>query len=129
MQQVYGLEMPREAAVGFGGGIAGAQDVCGAIAGGVIAAGLALGRTTADPEALRRRAYRVSLELYRRFKAQFGGPDCSSLTGYDFLAPGGYEKYRASGVREERCYRFVAFVVETLAELEEERRAKEAPKG
>lgn len=128
---VYGIEDENlwQAATGFGGGIGGSQDVCGAVSGAVLAANIAMGRLGGDPGKIRTRTYKVVKDAYARFVKEFGGPDCRTLTGFDFSEPGSYDRFHESAVRAEQCPRFVRFMVETLAVMEQERQNREASKG
>lgn len=118
-----------QAATGFGGGIGSQQDVCGAVTGAALAASVAMARITADRAKARTRTYKVVGEAYARFVREFGGPDCRTLTGFDFSEPGSYDRFHESSVRAEKCPRFVRFMVETLAVMEQERQNREASKG
>lgn len=128
---VYGLEDENlwQAATGFGGGMGGSQDVCGAVSGGVLAASVALGRLGGEPAKARARTYKVVKDVYARFVQEFGQPDCRTLTGFDFNEPGGYDRFHESSVRAEKCPRLVTFMVETVAAMEQDRRNREASKG
>ncbi len=99
-------------ATGFGGGIARCQAVCGAISGGIIAIGLS--RAGQDRDRVVGDILRDARHLYRSFEEAFQHTDCRRLTGFDFSAPGGYEAFRQSTVRQERCHRYVRFVVKHL---------------
>lgn len=121
LQEVYGLEGEAlvHAATGFPGGIGGVQSVCGAISGGVIAMGFQMGKNIPDREERFWRARKQAGELYRSFAETFGHADCRPLTGYDFSAPGGYDAFKKSGIREERCVKQVEFVVRQLMALKD----------
>ncbi len=105
-------------ATGFGGGIARKQGICGAVA----AAVMMLGPLTArernwgrnERKELRDETYRRITAFCERFEKEFGALDCRTLTGYDFGVPGGYEAFRASGKKHERCDRCVSFAVATI---------------
>lgn len=121
LQEVYGLRGRSlvNAAAGFGGGIGRAQSVCGAITGGVIAVGLQMGKAVPDRDEMVRRTRKESGDLYRSFAERFGHTDCRQLTEIDFNAPGGYEAFRKSTVRDERCAKQVEFVVRRLVALKD----------
>ena len=97
-------------ATGFGGGIAKTlESNCGAVSGGVIAAGIFLGRDR--PESDCERAYALVRNLLADFREQFGSTICCQLTGLDPQDADWREKYYARNLREERCVQFVRFVV------------------
>ena len=114
MQQAYPVaaDVVPWVATGFGGGIARCQSVCGAVSGGVMAIGLSRAGQSRD-EALGD-ILKAARSLYRSFGEAFQHTDCRQLTGFDFNAPGGYEAFRQSNVRQERCHRYVRFVVKHL---------------
>jgi C_GCAxxG_C_C family probable redox protein len=79
----------------FGGGLAGARDICGCVAGAAIIFGLAHGRT--GPDQARRGSWKRTRRFCRQFEREFGSLDCSEITrGSPFRAA------------HERCAREVA---------------------
>ena len=90
----------------FGGGIGRSEDVCGALAGGVLAIGASIGRTR--PEDDRLRSYDAAGELHKKFQTTFGSTSCKVLNRGDFKSP----EHRV------RCGRFVEectkFTIEIL---------------
>jgi len=115
-------------ATGFGGGLGRKQLVCGALTGGVIAAGAIVAAKRAstrdDRAALRDETYALVRELHDRFQARFGCTDCRTLTGFDFSEPDGYKRFSESGQKERVCHEAVRFVIQTVAELAEPPRQK-----
>src|SRR3990172_6835485 len=101
-------------AAGFGGGIGRCQAVCGAISGGVIALAVKNRLEYKDTQEARTATSRAARELYRGFEQTFGRTDCRSLTGHDFSTPEGYQRFTESGVKQERCYNYVTFVVQKV---------------
>jgi C_GCAxxG_C_C family probable redox protein len=98
--RAQGLELPGacfRAATPFGGGIGRSEDVCGALAGGVMGIGAALGRE--DPKEDKTRAYDAASHLYKGFASAFGSVACRDINMGDFKSPG--HKARCTGfVRE-----------------------------
>ena len=83
-----GIELAGQArmmATPFGGGIGRSEDTCGALIGGVLAIGVALGRTL--PEEDRLRSYEAAGKLYQAFQARFGSTCCKVLNRSDFKTP------------------------------------------
>lgn len=69
---------PMRIATGFGGGVgATLSEMCGALAGGVMAIGLAVGRD--EPGKSSGQAQRLTVELRRRFIAAHGSSNCGVL--------------------------------------------------
>jgi len=93
------------AATPFGGGMGRAGCACGALSGGMIALGLAVGRTTPDA-AQKDEAYARAERLWRRFVARAGGEDCRDINTLGF----GHPDHKAF------CGRFVAIGAELAAE-------------
>ncbi|MBN2170923.1 MAG: C_GCAxxG_C_C family protein, partial [Candidatus Krumholzibacteriota bacterium] len=80
-----GLGLDRDAALRiaapFGGGMGHQGETCGALAGAMMVIGLAHGRTRADDEAAKERAYALVAELRERFRAHGGHLLCRDLLG------------------------------------------------
>ena len=79
----------------FGGGVGRSEDICGALAGGVMAIGAAIGRTEAEDDRLR--SYEAAGKLHKSFCEEFGSSQCRVLNKSDFKSP----EHRV------RCGRFV----------------------
>ena len=62
---------------GFGGGIAEALDVCGALVGGVMVIGALYGRR--DPSGDQATNWRLCREYHRRFQEAFPATDCRTI--------------------------------------------------
>lgn len=120
---MYGLEGEDLwlAATGLGGGIGRSQDVCGALTGGVMALGLAVGRGQGLTRETRQRArdeiYARAHQLYERFHEQFGTVECRPLIDVDLSAPDGQTLFKQSGARDRVCRPAVHFAIRTVAEL------------
>jgi C_GCAxxG_C_C family probable redox protein len=119
---MYGLEGERvwSAASCFGGGVARYQSMCGALTGAAIALGIYGGRTVSDPQAIADTVRPGMRELVREFRESFGHTDCADLIPFDLNGPEGYEPFRQSGMKQQRCYQYVRFVVGTVARWNEE---------
>ena len=79
--------MPREDALkiasGFGGGMAGMRDVCGAVSGMFMAYGLLCGSADPKDRAAKTQHYEVLRQLAAEFEAQNGSLICRQLLGLD----------------------------------------------
>jgi C_GCAxxG_C_C family probable redox protein len=71
-EAAYGVATP------FGAGMSGAKDTCGALTGGLMGLGLALGRSKAAAPA--KPATTAGKELYDCFVAEFKSASCQELT-------------------------------------------------
>ncbi len=69
----------------FGGGVGRSEDICGALSGGVLAIGAALGRSEATDD--KKRSYDAARELHDWFNQQFGSTACLALNKGDFKSP------------------------------------------
>lgn len=92
-------DQTKMAATPFGGGIGRSEDVCGALAGGVLALGVALGRT--EPNQDRFRSYDAALALQRSFVERFGSSQCRTLNRSDFQLL--EHRIRCAGFVRESC--------------------------
>ncbi|MHB1161258.1 MAG: C-GCAxxG-C-C family protein [Chloroflexota bacterium] len=102
------------AASGFGGGVARHQSMCGALTGATMALGLYGGQTMADPKSVADTLRPRVQELLRGFGSAFGHTECRNLVPFDFSTTEGYEAFKASGVKQRQCNRYVRFTVEAV---------------
>ncbi len=120
-----GLEneiVPRVASA-LGGGMGGShQLVCGALSGGVLAAGALWGRDKPGEEGPEQ-AYNLADALIQGFRQEFGTVLCCELIGDEVGVEPGDERwsemFHAKDVRQT-CARFVRFVAARWFELFEE---------
>ena len=121
-------DIPRETALrvasGFGGGLARSGEICGAVAGAIMALGLRHCGTPAEQPLSKEGAYPAVREFLARFRALHGGLQCRELLGADLGAPGGLERAREQGLFKSRCPVLVRDAARILEELlpEPERR-------
>jgi len=99
-----GIDLPdiaKKMATPFGGGVGRAEDLCGALAGGVLAIGAGVGR--ARPEEDKLRGYNAAGELHKKFRDRFGSTSCKTLNKSDFKSP---EHRVRCGEFVDECARF-----------------------
>jgi C_GCAxxG_C_C family probable redox protein len=101
-------------ATGFGGGVGRNGDICGALSGGVMAIGLALGRD--KEEQSRDPCYAAVDRFYTDFVKEFGSSKCRELTGINLKAPVESETYR-DRAHLERCKLIVAWAARRANEI------------
>jgi C_GCAxxG_C_C family probable redox protein len=95
-------DMIPRVATGFGGGVSRTKSLCGAIAGGVIALGVAHGRDKKEDD---RSVILAKVQgLMARFRDRFGSDNCYTLTGLDFNEPGAMDVYRQRVHADCRTY-------------------------
>jgi len=96
--RAQGIELTDQAArmsTPFGGGVGRSEDVCGALAGGVMAIGAEIGRISVEDDRLR--SYEAAGKLHKFFCEEFGASQCKVLNRSDFKSPD----------HRVRCGRFV----------------------
>ena len=111
-------------ATGFGGGVARNGDICGALAGGIMAISLALGRD--KPGQSRDPCYDAADRFYNEFVEAFGSSKCCELTGLDLKRPEQRETYQ-SRIHVERCNPIVAWSAKRAYEIIRKPRGSERP--
>ena len=118
MHEVWGIpwEWVRWAALPAGGGVGRSQSLCGAANGGGMAIGLRLGQRGLARHKLTKEARARAKDMMQSFRETFGDVDCSELTGHDLNDPDEYAKWKKSGLREERCVKYVGWTVKYLME-------------
>jgi len=119
MQEAQGYPYITEVAAGFGGGIAGEQDVCGAITGAVMAIGYREGRKGGNLMEIAQAARPVVRELYEAFQERFGAVDCRTLTGYDYRDPEQEKKGHDDPERIRKCSEYKEWVLRHLLQAEQ----------
>ena len=77
---------------GFGGGVCGRREMCGAISGMLMAAGLILGSGDAMPAEEKKAFYARMNDLVKTFEAQNGTIICRELLGEAANAPAGAQR-------------------------------------
>jgi C_GCAxxG_C_C family probable redox protein len=101
-------------ATGFGGGVARNGDICGALAGGIMAISLALGRD--KPDQSRDLCYDAADRFYNEFVKAFGSSKCRELTRLDMKKPEQREVYQ-NEVHVKRCNPIVAWSAKRAYEI------------
>ncbi len=86
------------------------------MAGATIALGLYSGRSGKDPREVANAVRPAAKALAQGFSARFGSLECRSLVAFDFSTPEGYETFRKSDSKQQRCHHYVAYAVRTVAE-------------
>jgi C_GCAxxG_C_C family probable redox protein len=117
--QEFGLEVENEAipkiAYGFAGGIGNTGAVCGAVAGGVMAIGLRVGRADTIEGMLENLG--VVREFRRRFEAEMGNIGCRELTGLDLTKEKDMAQLMDSDIAQKVCFPAVGAAYRLAVEL------------
>ena len=104
-------------ASGLGAGYGRLQLTCGAISGGVLALGLALGNGRGEEQDRKEAAYAASRELVEAAAAEFGASDCRTLLrGADLRTDEGKARVKAEGLSGLVCQPIVGRCVELVEE-------------
>ncbi len=104
-------------AAAFGGGIARSGNVCGAVAGALMAIGLKYGASDGGDKAAKDRTYALADEFTQRFRARHGDVLCSGLLERDMSTPEGRQSAREQGLYDTVCPTFVRDAVEIALEI------------
>ncbi|MCG3181161.1 MAG: hypothetical protein BIFFINMI_03536 [Phycisphaerae bacterium] len=111
-------------ASGFGGGIGQRGESCGALTGGLMALGLALGHDrTAGPEA-KQRTYGLVREYIHRFQTRHGFTDCRDLLGLDLSTDEGRQLAKERNTHANVCPKFVRTAAEVFEQMVAEAKQK-----
>ena len=133
MREAYGFDNEDIlwTCIAFAGGIAGEQSApCGAVSASAVCLGLRHRCPPADTQrAKQERLYarEDAGHLVTSFIERFGTITCRDLLGLDFSKPEEYRIFQKSGIWEDRCHKYVEFVIEKLYELDEKRSVAGAP--
>lgn len=101
---------------GFGGGLRDGE-VCGAVSGAIMALGLKEGHYIEDDLAMKTKAYDLTMEYVKRFKARNNTVVCRELLGHDPSIPDEKAILDEKGLFKAVCPKAVTDAVEILEEL------------
>lgn len=107
-------------ATGFGGGLGGCGEACGALVGSIMALGLKHGRARADDIEAKNALGAKVRTLVAAFEKEFGSARCIDLTECDMRTPEGMEIAKQRKLHTDFCPKFVAFAAEKAALLLEQ---------
>ncbi|MBD3408315.1 MAG: hypothetical protein GF411_19485 [Candidatus Lokiarchaeota archaeon] len=106
-------------AAGFGAGMGYQCSNCGALSGGVMAAGILCGEKGLSVREHARLTYQMTSELFDKFEAEFGTRICDELIGIDMHNPEELQRARDENIFYTKCITFIEKVVEFVLELNE----------
>jgi C_GCAxxG_C_C family probable redox protein len=111
-------DMALRLACGFGGGMGGKQQVCGAISGGAIAIGLKHGSGEGQDKKAAGKCYERVWKLMSRFEAKHGSCICRTLlNGCDLSTPEGWRHFKEADLRNKICKGCVETAVKILEHI------------
>ena len=91
----------------YGGGIAGTDNLCGAVTGGISVIGLKIGHSSSEDIETKQLCSTVTKKFIEEFKHLHGSIHCTPLINYNLGKNGEREKAIESGVFETKCTRYV----------------------
>lgn len=119
---LYGLDQAAalKIACGLGSGIARTGEVCGAVTGAVMVAGLAHGRVEPQDRDALETTYSAVRRILTGFAAKHGSINCRELLGCDISTPEARKEAEQKGLFATKCTQFVedaARLVESICGL------------
>lgn len=100
---------------GFGAGMGRKQEVCGAVAGGVIVIGIKHGRGGNDDRQAMEQTYKKTRELMEQFESEHGTCICRKLlNGCDLMTDQGQSDFKEKDLIKTTCTPCVRSVVRIL---------------
>jgi len=94
-------------ACGFGAGLGRAQEVCGAVTGGIMAIGLKYGRGEGEEKSKTDECYQRTREFLAHFEERHGSIHCRELIQCDLLTPEGQAAFKERRLHSEVCSKCV----------------------
>jgi C_GCAxxG_C_C family probable redox protein len=116
-EEYFRLGATSSAATAFGAGMGRTGNTCGALSGGLIVIGLAIGRTDPRDDESKEKAYDLARELFKRFKEKWGTLTCKELTGCDLTTQEGKNKFKESKIRQLKCEPIVQETTKIVADI------------
>ena len=110
-------EMALRVAGAFGGGMGRLGDTCGAVTGAFMVIGLKYGKTRAEDDEMKEKAYALVQEFAAAFKTRHGSLMCRALLGCDLSTPEGRAHASQSGLSSTLCPQLVQDAAEILAQI------------
>lgn len=102
---------------GFGGGITGQGQICGAASGALMAIGMLLGRDITDVKEHKDQTYSKTYKFLMRFREEFDTEICSKLVGIDMTDNQARKEANEKGLFNEICPKFVEGAVKILVDM------------
>eukprot|EP00764_Aduncisulcus_paluster_P012922 gnl/Carplike_NY0171/6111_a8385_261.p1 GENE.gnl/Carplike_NY0171/6111_a8385_261~~gnl/Carplike_NY0171/6111_a8385_261.p1 ORF type:complete len:157 (+),score=18.33 gnl/Carplike_NY0171/6111_a8385_261:99-569(+) len=114
-----GLKMETAEALtaGFGGGIGGSQEICGAVSGACMAISHAVYNMYIDHEDRKDIAKGAVKEFMEGFKQEKKEVRCFELTGHDFSIESEKEKFAELGLKQDICFPAVQYAVSLAIDI------------
>ena len=101
----------------FGAGMGRMGGTCGAVTGAFMVIGLLHGRTKAEDQETKEKAYALVAELAAQFRQRNGSLTCRDLLGCDLGTPEGQQVAHDRGLSATRCVKFVRDAAEIVERM------------
>jgi uncharacterized membrane protein len=98
----------------MGAGLGRRQLLCGAVSGGALALGAALGNESGADLATKERCYGIVSKFVATLEAEFGCSDCRGLLGVDISTEAGRAEVKSRGLGAAVCDRIIGRSVELV---------------
>jgi len=105
--------------MGFHGGVAGLQELCGAFTGGVMALSYQVGGQDREYKERKKMTDQAVRRLAHRFKEREGDLHCREITGMDLRDPEQFKLFRET-VSKTKCRPLVEYVIKQILTTKEE---------
>lgn len=117
--QQFGLdrETALKVAGAFGGGMGRMGETCGAVTGAFMVIGLKYGKTRAEDEQTKEKAYSLVKEFVEKFKSRNGSIVCRELLGCDLSTPEGARIAKEKNLTATVCPKFVQDAAEIIEQI------------
>jgi C_GCAxxG_C_C family probable redox protein len=113
LDEKYALKV----AGGFGAGIGGTANLCGAVSGAIMVLGLKYSSTDSEDKEKKAKNYQIAKSLMEEFEKEKGTLLCKELLGYDISIPEIKEKVKNTDIFKQVCPNCVAKVTEILEKM------------
>jgi len=108
------LDLALKVSGAFGAGMGRMGETCGAVTGAFMVIGLLHGRTRAEDQETKEKAYALVAELADQFRQRNGSLACRDLLGCDLGTPEGQQVAHDHGLSATRCVKFVRDAAEIV---------------
>ena len=99
------------AVMALNGGVAYSGEICGALTGAAVAAGLMASAVEPDHAAAKQRARAAAARMIEEFRQEFGAVRCRDLVGCDLSSREAHEAFISGGQWKTVCMRQIEFTV------------------
>ena len=115
----FGLsnDIGKKIACGFGAGMGFNGEVCGAVTGALMLAGLKYGKYIESDNESKDKTYKLVREFTETIKREYGTIICRELIKFDISKADEYQKAKESGIFKDLCPKLVRRSVELIEEI------------